>query len=105
MQPAPDPPGPVRGRDGAVQILVRAQPGAKRSAIMGLHGARWKVAIQAPAVDGKANEALLEFFADLLDLPRKAVLLGAGKTSRDKRLDVDAPLAWVQDRLARATPP
>jgi uncharacterized protein (TIGR00251 family) len=94
----------VRGVDGRVQILVRAQPGAKRSAIVGLHGDRLKVAVQAPPVDGKANAALLAFFAALLDLPKHAVTLGAGQTSRDKRIDVAAPLAWVIERLTAALP-
>jgi uncharacterized protein (TIGR00251 family) len=92
----------VRGHDGAVQILVRAQPGAKRSVLVGLHGDRLKVAIHAPPVDGKANDALLAFFADLLDLPKRAVTLGAGQTSRDKRVDVDANLAAVDARITAA---
>lgn len=92
----------VRGRDGAVQILVRAQPGAKRSAVVGRHGDRIKVAVQAPPVDGKANAALEAFFAEFLDLPRRAVHLGAGQTSRDKRIDVDAPLQAVITRIANA---
>lgn len=92
----------VRGCDGRVQILVRAQPGAKRSVIVGLLGDRVKVAVQAPPVDGKANAALLAFFAELLDLPKQAVTLGAGQTSRDKRIDVAAPLALVIERLAAA---
>lgn len=82
-----------------MRIAVRAQPGAKKSAILGLHGERLKIAVQAPPVDGKANAALCAFVAEWLDIPKRAVTLGAGESSRDKRVDVEATLARVLERL------
>lgn len=82
-----------------MRIAVRAQPGAKKSAILGLHGERLKIAVQAPPVDGKANAALCAFVAEWLDIPKRAVTLGAGESSRDKRVDVETTLARVLERL------
>lgn len=85
----------LSGSDGQVRVSVRVQPGASRTRIAGLYGARIKVAIQAPPVDGKANAALVAFVAQLLGVPRTRVEVGAGHTSRDKRVDIDASLAEV----------
>lgn len=71
-------------------IDVHAQPGAKRSEISGLHGERLKVRIAAPAVDGRANEALERYLAECLGVPRSAVRVVKGDRSRDKRVAVDA---------------
>lgn len=85
----------ISGRDGAVQLAVRAQPGARRSAVLGLHGERIRVAIQAPPVDGKANDALERFLAELLGIPRARVSVTAGVSSRDKRVTIDMGLEAV----------
>jgi hypothetical protein len=90
----------VSGKDGDVRLAVRAQPGAKRSAVVGRHGDRLKIAVQAPPVDGKANEALCGFIANWLDVPRRAVTLGAGDTSRDKRVDIATDLSRVLTKVA-----
>lgn len=92
----------VTGKDGAVRLAVRAQPGAKMSHVVGAHGDRLKIAVQAPPVDGKANAALCAFVADWLGLPKRAVAVGAGETSRDKRLDITADLAVVLAKVADA---
>lgn len=65
-------------------IDVRVQPRASRSEFAGLHGARLRVRLQAPPVDGRANAALVEFIAAACDLPRSRVTLDRGATSRDK---------------------
>lgn len=93
----------VSGKDGDVRLAVRVQPGAKRSAVTGRHGDRLKIAVQAPPVDGKANEALCAFVASWLDVPRRSVVVGAGETSRDKRLDVATDLARVLAKVAAVT--
>lgn len=83
-----------------MRIAVRAQPGAKVSQVVGLHGDRLKIAVQAPPVDGKANAALCAFVAEWLGVAKRAVTLGAGETSRDKRVDVAADLAAVLAKVA-----
>lgn len=80
---------------------VHAQPGAKRSEIAGLHGERLKVRIAAPAVDGRANEALERYLAECLGVPRTVVRVVKGDRSRDKRVAVDAPDAAPGRLLAQ----
>jgi len=67
-------------------ISVHAQPGAKMSTIAGPHGDALKIRIAAPPVEGKANEALTAFIAKSLGLPRRAVSIVKGESSRDKLL-------------------
>lgn len=69
-----------------VELLVLVQPRASRTRVVGVHDGRLKVALAAPPVDGEANAALVEFFADALDLRRSAVQLLDGQASRRKRL-------------------
>lgn len=64
----------------------------------GLHGERLKVRIAAPAVDGRANDALERYLAEALGVPRSAVRVVKGARSRDKAVAVDAPGA-VPERL------
>lgn len=83
--PAPTVPG-VR-RDGADLLLdCVVQPGAKKTEMAGWHGDRLRLRIQAPPVDGKANEALVRFVADACDLPRRDVTVERGETDRRKTL-------------------
>ncbi len=95
----------VSGKDGDVRLAVRAQPGAKVSQVLGLHGDRLKIAVQAPPVDGKANAALCAFVAAWLGVGKRAVVVGAGETSRDKRLDIAADLALVLAKVAPHSAP
>jgi hypothetical protein len=78
----------LRTASGGVTVAVRAQPGAKRTAIVGIYGAgaaaQLKVAVQAPPLEGRANAALQEFFAELFGLPKSAVELVSGGISRSK---------------------
>ncbi len=74
-------------------ISVHAQPGAKKSAVVGLHGESLKVRIAAPPVEGKANEVLTAFVAKALGLPRRAVSIVKGESSREKLLLIANPAA------------
>jgi uncharacterized protein (TIGR00251 family) len=71
-----------------VTLAVRAQPGAKQTAIVGVYGegdaAQLKIAVQAPPVEGRANEALIAFLADRFGLAKNAVELIRGEHSRSK---------------------
>lgn len=68
----------------AAALKIRVVPNAKRSEIAGAYGEAVKVKVAAPAVEGKANAALLEFLAECLDLPTRALTLVSGEKSRDK---------------------
>lgn len=67
---------------------LHVQPGASRSEFAGNHGARLKVRIAAPAVDDKANVALVEFLAAHYGVPRRNVRIVAGLKSRRKRVEI-----------------
>jgi uncharacterized protein len=65
-------------------LSVRLHPGARKNGVTGVHADALKIALTAPPLDGKANEALIAFLADALHLPRARVALVAGATSRAK---------------------
>ena len=69
-----------------VALRIRVQPRARKSEVVGLHGGALKIRLQAPPVDGKANQALLRFLADRLGVAASAVRLVSGEKSRDKTL-------------------
>lgn len=79
----------VEVRGSAVRVSVHVQPRASRSEIVGLHGAALKVRLQAPPVDGAANEALVVLLADRLGVARRAVKVVAGASSRAKTVEVE----------------
>src|SRR5437588_11901334 len=66
-------------------LPVRAQPGARKSGIVGEQAGALKVAVSAPPEDGRANKALVETLREALDLKRSQVELLSGATSRNKR--------------------
>ena len=81
-------------------IAVKAIPNAPRHEIVGWLGDALKVKVHAPPVDGRANEALCEFLADTLDLPRRAVSIVRGDTSRQKVVRIEGlSLESVKARL------
>lgn len=67
-------------------LELYVQPGAKRSEFAGRHGERLKIRLAAPAVEGKANEALVEFLAHYYHVPRRSVRIASGLRSRRKRV-------------------
>ena len=70
-------------------LELHVQPGASRSEFAGEHGGRIKVRLAAPPVEGKANEALVEFLAAYFNVPRRNVRIAAGLKSRRKRVIVE----------------
>ena len=71
-----------------ITFSVKVQPRARRNAIVGEFGSALKIALTAPPIDGRANEACIEFFANLLDLPRSSVAIATGQNSRNKVIRV-----------------
>ena len=68
---------------------VHVQPGAKRSEFAGRHGERIKIRLAAPAMENRANQALVEFLAAYYRVPKRNVRIAAGLKSRDKRVVID----------------
>jgi uncharacterized protein len=75
-------------RDGALVVAVRVQPRASRDEVAGEMNGALKVRLQAPAVENRANEALCEYLAALLKMPKSAVRILSGDRSRIKRLEI-----------------
>jgi uncharacterized protein (TIGR00251 family) len=69
-------------------VKLRIVPNAKRDEVVGEHGDAVKIKVAAPALEGKANEALLEFIAEKLGVHRRDIALVAGEKSRDKAIEV-----------------
>lgn len=82
----------LQGAPGAWLIAVLAQPGARGAPGAQAHGDCLKVRVAAPAVDGKANAALLDWFAGRLGLPARLLEWQSGETTRRKRLRVRCAL-------------
>jgi uncharacterized protein (TIGR00251 family) len=75
-------------RDGGVILTVRVQPRASKDEVAGEMGGALKVRLRAPAVEDRANEALVEFLAELLKTSRSAVSILSGERSRVKRVEI-----------------
>ena len=70
-------------------LALHVQPGAARSEFAGMHGERIKIRLAAPAHEGKANAALIEFLAGHYGVPRRNVRIAAGLKSRRKRVVIE----------------
>jgi uncharacterized protein len=86
-----------------VTFAVKVHPRAKKNAITGELGDALKLSLTSPPVEGRANEACIEFFAKLLKLPRSSVTIASGQTSRQKMIRVSGLSAEeVRKRIASA---
>jgi uncharacterized protein (TIGR00251 family) len=88
------------------QLQLSVSPNAKRTAADGLHDGCLRVRLNAPPVDGKANDALRAWLARELGLPQRAVTLLRGESARRKTVHLDAPAdavaRWLAQVLAAA---
>jgi len=89
----------TRDTPDGCSLVVRVHPGAKKNAVIGLHDGALKLSLNAPPVDGKANEALIAFIAEQINVPRSKIALIAGATSRSKTLRITGKSA---DEVAAA---
>ena len=78
----------VQEREGAVTLVVRVQPRGSRNEIAGEMGGALKVRLRAPALEDRANDALVEFLAVLLKTPRSVVRILGGERSRAKHIEI-----------------
>jgi len=72
-----------------VEIDVRVVPRARKTHTAGTRDGALLVRLAAPPVDGAANEALIAFMSETLDVPRRTIRLISGERSRRKRLEID----------------
>ena len=93
---------PVRDTPAGATFEVKVHPRARKTAIVGEVGNALKLALTAPPVEGRANEACIAFFAELFKIPRASVTIAAGQSSRNKVIRITGKTAAeVQARLAK----
>jgi uncharacterized protein (TIGR00251 family) len=90
----------VQQTGDAISFAVKIHPRAKKNAITGVLGDALQVSLTAPPVEGRANEACIEFFAKLLKVPRSSVTIASGQKSRRKLIRVAGlPAEEVRKRI------
>jgi uncharacterized protein len=80
---------PIHDSVSGATFAVKIHPRARKNAITAEVGDALKLSLTAPPVDGKANEACIDFFAKLLNVPRSSVTIASGQTSRNKVIRVE----------------
>ena len=75
---------PIRDTPAGATFAVKVQPRARKDAVTGVMGDALKLALTAPPVEGRANQACIEFLAEFLNVPRASVTIVAGQSSRNK---------------------
>lgn len=75
---------------GGIRLAVQITPNAKRSEVIGLLEDALKIRLQAQPIEGKANEALIRYIADMLDVPKSAVCITHGHTNKRKIIEIKA---------------
>jgi len=94
---------PIRDTPAGATFSVKVHPRAKKNAVAGVVGDALKLALTAPPVEGKANEACVRFLAELLQVARASVTIAAGESSRNKVIRVSGLTAvQVEERLRAA---
>jgi uncharacterized protein len=90
----------IRDTATGASLAVRLQPKAKKSAILGELDGALKLAVTAPPIEGRANEACIRFVAELLNVARSSVTIAAGASSRNKVVRIEGLTAeQVRARL------
>jgi uncharacterized protein len=90
----------IRETASGVSFAVRLQPKAKKTAVVGELDGALKLAVTAPPIEGRANEACVRFLAELLNVARSSVTIAAGASSRNKVIRIEGLTAeQVRARL------
>lgn len=88
-----------------VSFSVKVHPRAKKNAITGELGDALKLSLTTPPIEGRANQACIEFFAKLLNVPRSSVTIASGVSSRNKVIRILGVTGqYVRDRLTLSLP-
>src|SRR6201996_4158936 len=94
---------PLNESAKGITFAIKVHPRARKKAITGIVGDALKLALAAPPVEGKANHAVIEFFADLFEIPRSSVTIASGETSRNKVVRISGVnRTMVEQRLSGA---
>ena len=91
---------PIHDTPAGATFQVKVHPRARKNAITGVLGDALKLALTAPPVEGRANEACIDFLAKSLNVPRSSVTIAAGESSRQKLIRVaGVQAAQVEEKL------
>jgi len=91
---------PVHDTPAGATFQVKVHPRARKNAITGVLGDALKLALTAPAVEGRANQACIDFVAKFLNVTRSSVTIAAGESSRQKLIRVaGVRAAQVEEKL------
>jgi uncharacterized protein (TIGR00251 family) len=91
---------PIHDTPAGATFQVKVHPRARKNGITGAIGDALKVALTAPPVEGRANEACVKFLAEFLNVPRSSVTIAAGEASRQKLIRIaGVTAAQVEERL------
>jgi uncharacterized protein (TIGR00251 family) len=90
----------VSSTETGIRFAVRVQPRASSNEITGVYGTALKIRLQAPPVEGAANDALVSYLADLLGVSRRSVRIVSGESSRNKTVEVAGVTAQRIHQLA-----
>ncbi|HEV7520144.1 MAG TPA: DUF167 domain-containing protein [Candidatus Angelobacter sp.] len=94
---------PLHESARGITFAVKVHPRARKNAITGFVGDALKLTLTAPPVDGKANHAVIEFFAELFAIPRSSITIASGETSRNKIVRISGlSRGAVEQRLTEA---
>ena len=94
---------PVRETAQGATFLVRVQPRARKTAVLGVSGDALRIALQAPPVEGRANAALIRFLAEMFQVPRSVITIASGEHGRNKRVAVAGSTAAQIAAILSAT--
>ena len=94
---------PIRDTPSGATFQVKVHPRARKNAITGEVGEALKLALTAPPVEGRANDACIAFLAEVLNVPRSSVTIAAGENNRNKVICVRAlSAAQIREKLRAA---
>jgi len=79
---------PLHETSAGISFAIKVHPRARKNAITGEVGDAWKLSLTAPPLEGRANQACIEFFANVLEVPRSSITIASGQTSRRKVIRV-----------------
>ena len=81
------------------KLTVNVIPNAKKSEVVGRTGNSFKIRLAAPPLEGRANEELIEFLAEALDIPKSTIIIIKGLGSRLKTLEIPGNIEDIKERL------
>lgn len=91
---------PIKETSDGISFAVKVQPRSKKTGITGELGDALKLSLTTPPVEGRANEACIAFFANLLSVPRSSVTIASGQSGRNKVIRVaDVTAEYMRRRL------